>query len=144
MKIHHNHLICQCTTHLHQLSHVSNSIYGLNQVDLHTMYIAYIHSILEYAAPVWSPCMSKTSLASLQWIQNQVIRTILGTWLSTRVDALHFEASLPPLQTHYNLATTFCDKKYGQHPPDDPLYQITHQTLPPACLKCSSWQYQSD
>ena len=79
MKIHHNHLIHQCATRLHQISPISNSIYGLDQVDLCTMYIAYIHSILEYAAPVWSPCMSKTSLASLQWIQNQVIRTILGT-----------------------------------------------------------------
>ena len=112
MKIHHIVLIHQCATCLHQLSHVSNSIYGLNQVDLRTMYIAYICSILEYVAPVWSPCMSKTSLASLQWIQNQAIRTILSARLSTRIDALHFEASLPPLQTCYDLATAFCAEKY--------------------------------
>ena len=93
MKIHHSHLIHQCAICLHQLSHISNSIYGLDQVDLCTMYIAYIHSILEYAASVWSPCMSKTNLASLQQIQNQAIRTILGSQLSTRVNALHFEAS---------------------------------------------------
>ena len=79
MKIHHNHLICQCANHLHQLSRVSNSIYGLDQVDLCTMYIAYICSILKYAAPVWSPCMSKTNVATLQWIQNQAIQTIIGT-----------------------------------------------------------------
>ena len=38
MKIHHSVLICQCTTCLHQLSRISNSIYGLDQVDLHTIY----------------------------------------------------------------------------------------------------------
>ena len=63
------------------------------------MYVTYIHSILEYAAPAWSPCMSKTSLAALQWIQNQEIHIILKVHLSTRIDALHYEASLPPLQT---------------------------------------------
>ena len=104
----------------------------------------YMHSILEYAAPVWSPCMSKTSLAPLQQIQNQAIRTILSTWLSTCIDALHFEASLPLLQIWYSLATAFCTEKYHQHPPNDPLNQITHQTLPPVHLKCSSWQYWSD
>jgi hypothetical protein len=38
--------------HLQQLSRVSTSIYGIQQLDLWTMYIAYVHSVLEYAAPV--------------------------------------------------------------------------------------------
>jgi hypothetical protein len=63
MKFHLQHLLHQCSIRLHQLSCVSNSIYGIDQVDLRTMYIAYIRSILENAAPAWSPCMSKTNLA---------------------------------------------------------------------------------
>ena len=42
------------------------------------------------------------------------------------------------LQLHFVL------KNIINTPLDDPLYQIMHQTLPPACLKWSSWQYWSD
>jgi len=55
---------------LHQLSRVSNTIYGLDQADLVTMYIAYIRSILEYVAPVWYQCMSQISISKLQILQN--------------------------------------------------------------------------
>lgn len=51
---------------LHQLSRVSNSIYGLDQADLITMYISYTRSLLECAAPVWYPCMSATNVQKLQ------------------------------------------------------------------------------
>ena len=135
MKIHHNHLIRQCATCLHQLSHVSNSIYGLDQVDLRTMYIAYICSILEYAAPVWSPCMSKTSLATLQHIQNQASRTILEYDKAPTLmhfilkQAYHHCKHDMTLQLHFVLKNTV------NTPLDDPLYQIAHQTLPPAHLK---------
>ena len=144
MKFHFQYLKHQRTTRLHQLSRVSNCIYGLDQTDLHTMYIAYIHSILEYASPAWSPCMSKTNLAALQWIQNQASCIILGVQLSTCLDALHYEASIPPLHTRSHFATALCAEKYRRHPLNDPLYQIAHQTLPPSHLKQSSWQYQSD
>jgi hypothetical protein len=57
----------------HQLSRVSNSIYGLDQADLHAMYIAYIRSVLEYAAPAWYACLSKINVNALQRIQNQAL-----------------------------------------------------------------------
>jgi hypothetical protein len=48
MKFHLQHLLHQCSTRLCQLARVSNSIYGIDEVDLCTMYIAYIQSILKY------------------------------------------------------------------------------------------------
>jgi len=55
---------------LHQVSRVLKTIYGLDQADFVTMYIAYIRSILEYAAPVWYQCMSQMSISKLQILQN--------------------------------------------------------------------------
>jgi len=87
----------QVGQHLHQLSRVSNSIYGLDQADLITMYTSYVRSVLEYAAPVWYPCMSVASVNKLQRLQNRGLRIALGVSCSTRIDSLHFEAGLPPL-----------------------------------------------
>jgi hypothetical protein len=64
--------ICQKTgLHLHQLSRISNSIYGLDQSDLITMYISYVHSVLKYAAPAWYLCMSTTNVTKLQRLPNK-------------------------------------------------------------------------
>jgi hypothetical protein len=104
MKFQLENLRCKSLTQLQQLSRVSNSIYRLEQANLRTMYIAYIRSILQYAAPAWYACMSKTNLAALQQIQNQALHIILGVQLSTRIDA---EANLPPITVHYQLATAY-------------------------------------
>jgi hypothetical protein len=108
------------------------------------MYIAYIRSVLEYASPAWFACMSKTNLATLQRLQNQALRIILGVRLSTRIDALHYEANLPPIMVRYQLATAYYAEKYRRHHPTDPVYIIAHQSLPNQRLKRSSWQYESD
>jgi hypothetical protein len=69
--------------HLHQLSCISNSIYGLDQANLITMYISYIQSVLEYAAPVWYPCMCQTNVRKVQVLQNTGLQIALGVPRST-------------------------------------------------------------
>jgi hypothetical protein len=89
---------------LHQLSRVSNSFYGLIQADLITM---YIQSVLEYAAPVWYPCLSVTSISKLQRLQNQGLQiALLGVPRITHIDSLHF------LQVCYEVATAYQAKQY--------------------------------
>jgi hypothetical protein len=138
------HMTKQAGLRLQQLSRVSNSIYGLEQTDLITMYIAYIRSVLEYAAPVWYPCMSTTSLAKLQRIQNHGLRIALGVPRSTRIDSLHYEAAVVPLQVRYDVATAYQAEKYRRHPQTDPIFETAHRALPPSRLKRSNWQYRSD
>jgi len=55
------------------------------------MYISYIRSILEYAAPVWNPCMSHTRVNKLQVLQNTGLSIVLGVPRSTRIDRLHLK-----------------------------------------------------
>ena len=105
---HHVQYLCQKTNlRLQQLSRVSNSIYGITQSDLRTMYIAYVRSVLEYAAPVWYPCLSRSNLEKIQRIQNRALRIVLGIPRSTRIDALHFEASIPPIKIRFDIATAY-------------------------------------
>ena len=71
---HHLHYIQQrAHQHLSQMSQVANGIFGVSQYDLHAMYVAYIHSVLEYAAPMWYPSMSPTALDKIQCIQNKAL-----------------------------------------------------------------------
>ena len=117
----------------------------MSQRDLRTMYIAYIRSVLEFAAPVWYPCISKTNMKTLQRIQNKALRITLGARLPTPTNDLHLEANLPPLHLRYQYATAFQAELYRRYPIDDPLYQLAHQALPHKRLKQrSSWQYISD
>jgi hypothetical protein len=96
-KYHLSYLHQKAGQRLHQLSRISNSIYGLDQNDLITMYISYVRSVLEYAARVWYPCMCQTNVRKLQVLQNTGLQIALGVPHSTRIDNLHFEACLLPL-----------------------------------------------
>jgi hypothetical protein len=95
------------------------------------MYIAYVRSVLEYAAPVWYPCLSRTNLEKIQRIQNRALRIVLGVPKSTRIDALHFEASVPPIKIRFDIATAYQAEKYRRHPVTNPLFTTAHQSLPP-------------
>jgi len=77
-KYHLSHISQKAGLRLHQLSRVCNSIYGLDQADLVSMYTSYVRSVLEYAAPVWYPCMSASNIMKLQRLQNCGLRIALG------------------------------------------------------------------
>ena len=64
---HHLHHVQQWGTwRLSQFARIANSIYGIGQVELRSMYVAYVQSIITYAAPAWYPCLCKTNLGILQ------------------------------------------------------------------------------
>ena len=145
MQYHVKYLCKKAGRRLSQLARVANSNYGMSQRDLRTMYISYIRSVLEFASPVWFPCISTTNMKKLQRIQNKALRIILGARLPTPTNDLHLEANIPPLHLRYQFATAFQAELYRRYPSDDPLYQLAHQALPNKRLKQrSSWQYISD
>ena len=88
--------------------------------------------------------MPRTNLDALQRIQTKGLRLVLGVPRCIRIDDLHAEANLPPLQVRYELLTALHAEKYRRFPPDDPMYHVAHQSLRPLRLKRSSWQYESD
>jgi len=81
------------------LARVANSIFGYSQSDLRSIYIAFIHSGLEYAAPVWFPLLSKTQLKKLATIECKCLRILLSAPHGTPNVDLYFEANLDLLET---------------------------------------------
>ena len=126
------------------LTRVANSMFGCSQSDLRTMYIAFIRSALEYAAPVWYPHLSKTQLKKLTTVETRCLRLVLGLPHGTPNADLYLEANLAPLETRLRWFTGFMAEKYRRLPPNDPLYIESHRALPPLRTKRSSWQYLSD
>ena len=51
--------------------------YGLSQTDLLTVFVGYIRSLLEYAAPVWSGGLTQNQKDRLERIQKRALRIIL-------------------------------------------------------------------
>jgi hypothetical protein len=78
MSYHMSKLTAKVTICLCQLAQISNSLFGLNQSDLRSMYLAYIRSALEYCASTWYACLSKTNREALQCLQNKALCIALG------------------------------------------------------------------
>ena len=126
------------------LARMANSGYGLSQQDLRTMYIAYIRSIFEYAAPVWYPFLSPTNVHKLEVLQLKALRLAMGLWRSSRTNDVLLEANMVPLETRLRQITAMQVEKYRCYPPDDPLFELAHMALPRRRLHRTSWQYISD
>ena len=105
-------LMHRCTPKVNLLARVANSMFGSSQSDLRSMYIAFIHSGLEYAAPVWFPLLSTTQLKKLATIETKCLRLILGAPCGTPNNDLYLEANLAPLVTRLAFFTGFLAEKY--------------------------------
>lgn len=73
-KYHHQKLLKEGRRWIHQLYCVTNSSFGPLQLSLSNMSTAYIHSVIEYATPVWFPLMAKTHLDDIQCLQNRALQ----------------------------------------------------------------------
>ena len=51
---------------INQLQSVTNCCFGPTQLSLRNMYVAYIRSVLDYAAPVWYPFLSASNIYKLE------------------------------------------------------------------------------
>ena len=62
------------------------------------LYITYIRSSLEYAAPTWYPWISKTSRNKLEQIQNECLRSMTRMAKTTPLEFLRLQAGSEPLE----------------------------------------------
>ena len=134
----------QRLTTLHRLA---NSVYGPSQQDLWTFYITWIRSKFEHGSPAWFPFVSRSQLNKLEVIQRKAARLALGVRPRTRNNDLLLEANLLPLECRFRQQTANLAEKYRRFPPDDPLFALSHQALPPLRLRRNtgeaSWQFAS-
>ena len=88
------------------LKALTGTDWGQHKETLIATYKAIIDSTFSYAAPIWVPNASPSSVASLQTIQNSALRLATGCHLSSAVDHLHAEAMVLKVQEHLDMLCT--------------------------------------
>ncbi|KAI5707813.1 hypothetical protein M8J77_010316 [Diaphorina citri] len=82
------------------LKALAGSTWGKEKEIITITYKAITRSIINYAAPIWSPQVSETNWKKLQVIQNAALRIATGCHLMSHQDHLHRETQIIPVQQH--------------------------------------------
>ena len=78
-------------------------MWGKAKETLVNTYKTIGRSVLNYAAPIWSPSLSRSNWKSLQACQNNAIRIATGCTKMADSTHLHTEAKLLPVKSHNDL-----------------------------------------
>lgn len=101
--------------------------WGCSPETLRSTYKAVVESVMSYAAPVFTPSVSKTNLDRLQTSQNFALRYITGCHMSAAIGHLHHEAKVLTVREHSDLLNAQYVAKCLR--PDHPCHD--HVTRPP-------------
>jgi hypothetical protein len=112
---------------------LAGSTWGQDTETLALTYKSICRSVLEYAAPIWSPIISDTSWLRLQTTQNAACKVITGNLGMASWQHLHREAKILPLKDHCKMITN--QFLLSNHVPDHPGFRLTSKPLPPRSLK---------
>ncbi|KAL1445963.1 hypothetical protein WDU94_005493 [Cyamophila willieti] len=115
------------------LKTLAGSSWGKDKETMITAFKSIVRPILNYAAPIWTPQLSKTNWTKLQVCQNTALRTTTGCHLMSGIDHLHTETAILPAKTHNEMLS-------GQyllmcHSPQHPCYDLVRQEPPPRCIR---------
>ena len=124
-------LMAACVPRLQQMASIASSTWGSSACDLRSLYVAYIRSKLLYCSQVWFHFLSDALKKKLEVLERNVLRVITGCLRCTRVEDLHKEANVIPLELDAHRMVAFSAEKYRRFEPTDPLYQafMTHVPL---------------
>ena len=79
---------------------LAGSSWGKDKELLTTTYKTISRSVVNYAAPIWTPALRDTHWSKLQAAQNSSLRFITGCTKMTHIDELHRETKLLPVKEH--------------------------------------------
>ena len=77
--------------------------WGQQKETLLMTYKAVGRSIINYAAPVWSPNLHDTNYRKIQYTQNEALRIATGCHKMSGIDHLHTEAEMLKVREHSEL-----------------------------------------
>jgi len=78
------------------LTMLGNTVRGLHQRLLRTVYGACVRSVMTYASPVWWDGKKKHA-NKLTWVQNACLRHICAAFRTTPIHALETDSAIPPI-----------------------------------------------
>ena len=111
-----------CLGRVNLLKSVSGSHWGADRSVLLQFYNSFIRSKLDYGSIFYSTA-SKTSLSTLDKIQNMCLRIALGVKSTTPILSLEAESNIPPLQIHRLNVLFRYMSRFTELPSDLPVTQ---------------------
>ena len=85
------------------LKALADTSWGQQKETLLMTYHAVGRSIINYAAPVWSPSLHDTKYRKIQYTQNEALRIATGCHKMSSIDHLHTEAEMLKVKEHSEL-----------------------------------------
>ncbi len=128
-KHHADNLKTKVQTKNNVLKALSGTSWGMDKEVLLNTYKSIGQSQLNYACPIWTPNLSKTSWDNLQVAQNTALRTATGCTKMTGIDHLHTESKIMYVKPHCEMIS----KQYllSTQKPGHPC-QINLNSRPPS------------
>ena len=96
----------RASSRLKILKALAHTSWGHQKETLLTTYKSIIQPIINYAAPIWYPNASVSSIRKLQNIQNAALRIVTGCHKKSPVQHLHTETKMLPVDKHLDLLCT--------------------------------------
>ena len=96
-------------------------------------YKAVGRSIINYAAPVWSPNLHDTNYRKIQYTQNEALRIATGCHKMSSIDHLHTEAEMLKIKEHSELLSAQYLARCLE--PGNVCYPITTRATPERQVK---------
>ena len=101
------------------IKRLATTTWGANKGTLRQLYLGYVRSAMEYALPLQSVA-SKTTIKSLDAVQNQSLRLVCGGMRSTPTAACEIDAVVEPLDLRRERAMIESVERYKRLDPDNP------------------------
>ena len=115
------------------LKALAGTSWGQQKETLLMTYKAVGRSIINYAAPVWSPNLHDTNYRKIQYTQNEALRIATGCHKMSSVDHLHTEADMLKVREHSELLSAQYLARYLE--PGNVCHPITTRAAPERRMK---------
>ena len=98
---------------------MSGKSWGNTREVQRNIYMQFVRAALEYASPSWNSWISASLLQSLQRVQNDALRAVVGAAATTPTDFLYLEADIEPLKERLEKKDKLVREKYMRLPKED-------------------------
>ena len=96
-------LVAKAKQSLSILKALTGTNWGQQKETIVATFKALIDSTFMYAAPIWFPNASESSIGKLQTIQNSALRIATGCHMMSKIDHLHTEARILKVKEHLEM-----------------------------------------
>ena len=92
-----------CKNKLRTLRALAGSGWGCQKEVLLRAYKTYVEPCINYAAPIWAPNVSASSISLIQRIQNRALRIATGCHMASSLSHIHQEAKFAFTSDHLSM-----------------------------------------